>query len=232
MAAPFLTASRGREPRKASRPPLKSMQKAMRPATAKTKFMEEETQRSLQIRNDDRYEQMQYYTEHGGTAAETGHFARVCRTNRRMHGKDELKKNIHADASLKDIAEMEIQEPVNEWEQRQKPSNSVTERVEWNETFDRAVKRLFVDFDLTDVPSSRLAHLERMHTWFEEHGAKQTRKSQQGPSYITAERSGKMPAGSTRNIAAKPSDAALVMVGSYVTGNRSARPGFSGVVPS
>merc|ERR550514_2462194 len=77
---------------------------------------------------------------------------------------------------------------------------SVTERIQWQEAFDKSVRRLFVDFELSDTPSCRLNHLDRMHSWFTEQGAKQARKAQKGPSYITADRSGVMPAGSTKNI--------------------------------
>eukprot|EP00927_Polykrikos_kofoidii_P057362 TRINITY_DN51479_c0_g1_i1.p1 TRINITY_DN51479_c0_g1~~TRINITY_DN51479_c0_g1_i1.p1 ORF type:complete len:269 (+),score=47.90 TRINITY_DN51479_c0_g1_i1:103-807(+) len=215
---------------------LKGIQAAMKRGTQDKEALEEEKLKSLRIRSDDRYEKMEYYRNHGGTSATTGHFARVCGTNRKMRGLAEEKKAVNADNSLAEIAELEMEEPVNDWEKRAAPVNNLQNRVAWNEEFDRAVKRLFVDFELTDVPSSRLAHLDRMHQWFEEHGAKQTRKSEQGPSYLKAERSGKMPPGSTKNIANKLTDTSLVLLGNYVSGSRSPNSrspkSFGGVVPS
>eukprot|EP00434_Breviolum_minutum_P027784 symbB.v1.2.024572.t1/scaffold2273.1/size83577/3 len=55
-----------------------------------------------------------------------------------------------------------------------------------------------VDFDLTDEPSCRLHHLERMHDWFLRHGPKGKANEQEtstdGPSYLRAERNTRQPA--------------------------------------
>jgi len=80
------------------------------------------------------------------------------------------------------------------------PVATVDNRLEWQECFDHKVRRLFVDFQLSEVPACRLNHIERMHNWFEEHGAKQTRKAREGPSYLTADRSEKMWEGSTKDL--------------------------------
>lgn len=68
----------------------------------------------------------------------------------------------------------------------------------WQDSVDRSIKRLMVDFDLTDEPSCRLHHLERMHDWFLRHGPKgkaaQPESSADGPSYLRAERNTRQPA--------------------------------------
>merc|ERR1719436_269612 len=85
----------------------------------------------------------------------------------------------------------------------EKPVSDLGSRIRWQEGFERNLKLLMVDFELSEVPSCRLNHLDRMHEWFTEHGAKQMRKVKKGPSYLTADRGQEMPAGSTKNIAAR-----------------------------
>jgi len=66
------------------------------------------------------------------------------------------------------------------WNRKQtvkEPETNIQGRTEWQESFDYRVRRLLQDIDLTEAPDCRLNHLDRMHEWFEEHGAKQTRKA-------------------------------------------------------
>mmetsp|Transcript_38448 Transcript_38448/g.86681 ORF Transcript_38448/g.86681 Transcript_38448/m.86681 type:complete len:241 (-) Transcript_38448:197-919(-) len=181
---------------------------------------EEEKQvfKSLQISHDTRYDAMDYYRVHGGTASSTGHFARICQINRRMHGLPEVKKTLGDGASLQDLVELELEEPVNDWERvAYTPAASVAERIEWQESFDKEVKRLFVDFELTDQPACRLNHLDRMHSWFTEHGAKQARKVVKGPNFLVMDRKGRLPPGSTKNIPTKLSNTTQVLASEFTS---------------
>mmetsp|Transcript_101131 Transcript_101131/g.182532 ORF Transcript_101131/g.182532 Transcript_101131/m.182532 type:complete len:265 (-) Transcript_101131:130-924(-) len=79
----------------------------------------------------------------------------------------------------------------------------LAERPEWQETMDRKIKRLMVDFDLSDVPSCRLNHLDRMHNWLTNFGGGIAQSAAPGsPGYLTANRNSRqpLPAGSTSNI--------------------------------
>mmetsp|Transcript_23190 Transcript_23190/g.66892 ORF Transcript_23190/g.66892 Transcript_23190/m.66892 type:complete len:236 (+) Transcript_23190:161-868(+) len=172
---------------------------------------EEQVFKSLQLAHDFRYDTMDYYRTHGGTASNDGHFARIVQTNRRMHGMNEKMKTVGQESDFCDIAIREIEEPVNSWDQRYTPSASVSDRVAWQESFDREVKKLFVDFELTDSPHCRLNHLDRMHEWFTTHGQKQARKAKKGPNYLIADRGGVMPAGSTKNIPSTLSSTSQVL---------------------
>jgi len=157
--------------------------------------------KSVQIPHDKRYDRMDYYRMCGGTADETGHFARIVQTNRRMHGLVEEKKQVCLEAGFEDIAEREVEDETCDGERiARNPAACLAERVEWQESFNQQVRRLFVDFELTQSPGCRLNHLDRMSAWFTEHGAKQTRKVQKGPNYLVADRKGPALPGSTRNI--------------------------------
>lgn len=51
--------------------------------------------------------------------------------------------------------------------------------------FETSVKRLMVDFSLSDDPYCRTNHLDRMHSWFKNHGKKQVKKAKDSPGYLT-----------------------------------------------
>lgn len=156
---------------------------------------------SLQIGNDVRYDAMEHYTKHGGTADTEGHFARICAKNRRMHGLQEEARQVEATAGFDDIAAREHDDEMHDGNRILRiPGASVNDRVDWQESFDRSVKRLFVDFELTQAPGCRLGHLDRMHAWFQEHGGKTTRKSTKGPSYLMMDPKGAPLPGSTKNL--------------------------------
>mmetsp|Transcript_9279 Transcript_9279/g.22120 ORF Transcript_9279/g.22120 Transcript_9279/m.22120 type:complete len:243 (-) Transcript_9279:125-853(-) len=100
----------------------------------------------------------------------------------------------------------------------------------WQDSVDRSIKRLMLDFDLTDEPSCRLNHLDRMHDWFVRHGPK--RKAPQrvdvGPNYLIAERRGREPppAGSTMLVSGVLSPTSELMSNLYSP--RFARPATRG----
>lgn len=174
--------------------------------------------KSLQIKHDDRYDAMAHYRQHGGSNASTGHFAKICKVNRRMYALKEDLAEAGNDDTFEDIADREVEHAEENFERApRQPPATVTDRIEWQESFDRSVKRLFQDFELTDTPSCRLNHLDRMHAWFTDHGAKQVRKVVQGPSYLTADRRGVMPPGSTRNIPSKLSATTQILSSAYHT---------------
>lgn len=159
--------------------------------------------KSLQMPHDERYDAMDHYRQHGGTADGTGHFARICQRNRKMHGLTEQAKKVTQNADFGDIATREVEDETFDFDGERilrVAEASVAKRVDWQESFDREVKRLFVDFELTESAGCRLNHLERMHTWFTQHGAKQTRKDQKGPSYILVEDNSAPLPGSTRHV--------------------------------
>jgi len=163
---------------------------------------EEKIIKSLQLEQDERYEAMDYYSAHGGTADKTGHFARICRANRQLHALEKEHPHIKHTSNFEEVAGWEIENDEYSWPPRQSvtPAVHVDPRVQWQESFDGEVKKLFVDFKLTSSPNCRLNHLERMHDWFTEHGQKQTRKNKRGPSFLTVDRTLPLPPGSTANI--------------------------------
>jgi hypothetical protein len=189
---------------------------------------EEDLTKSLRIASDDRYKSMEYYrgkTKNEGHKQD--HFSRlkarnsmVARRSLSMYaggalGVDgELPEDGDRMSPLESLEE-EPQEvlrlpaaaPLDRVQVRQV---GIGDRAEWQDTFDRSVRRLFVDFELSDVPSCRLNHLDRMHSWFLEHGAKQQRKVREGPSFLVADRSSEAPAGSTRNVPVKQVERPLV----------------------
>mmetsp|Transcript_87180 Transcript_87180/g.244630 ORF Transcript_87180/g.244630 Transcript_87180/m.244630 type:complete len:261 (-) Transcript_87180:107-889(-) len=107
-------------------------------------------------------------------------------------------------------------------------ANGATQgRMEWQNEFDRSIKRLFIDFDFTDAPAPRLRHLDRMHEWFTSQGQKQARKAKKGPSYITMERNVPPGKGSACWAPSGSKDGPDVLGGIYCTNRSRVR----GVVP-
>merc|ERR1719203_126978 len=104
---------------------------------------------------------MEYYKDH---SVASGHFARLC--NNVVDGVDA--SVVDSAALFSRIAEEEVRRE-RDWEedgrQRQRDAN-LQERVEWQDSFDRRLKQLLTDFELSEVPSCRLNHLDRMHSWF------------------------------------------------------------------
>mmetsp|Transcript_1746 Transcript_1746/g.5155 ORF Transcript_1746/g.5155 Transcript_1746/m.5155 type:complete len:227 (-) Transcript_1746:87-767(-) len=166
---------------------------------------EAEQLKSLRIPQDERYKQMQYWRENAGGRLLNADVGET------ISGADVGIDGVNVSV----VVERESTVPPEpaEREPRKKVA-MVDDRIEWQESFDRQIRMLMVDFNLTDVPQTRLRHLERMHHWFTDHGAKQSRKVQKGPSYLTAERDGTMPPGSTKNLPGL-STTSLQLAGAY-----------------
>lgn len=209
----------------------------------------DEILRSLRLGTDPRMKEIKHYNDVSSNS-QSDHFARMQKTH--VQSVEETRAESHGDTSTlgqKSVENVSFQELVGQeldhrWNASPRPraTGGLDDRVEWQETFERSVKRLLVDFDLSDTPHCRLNHLDRMHDWFLQEGGKQQRKEKQAPSFVTVDRSGTvpLPEGSTRNIAGKLSSASLSLAGSvsmrrsknvpnvpgmpqYVTGPNSAR---------
>merc|ERR1711879_141764 len=179
-------------------PPRRAMSKG-----AARAYNPHDLTKSLEIPLDVRYQEMDHYKDHGGTNSKDGHFARLIATNRRLQGLKELAPDATHDPD-------EVMK--GELEPEKKPEQiSIQGRVNWQRNFDREVKGLFQDFQLTDVPTCRLNHLERMGTWFTTHGAKQARKVKAGPSYLTADRALPVPPGSTKDLPSSTNNTTLIL---------------------
>jgi hypothetical protein len=126
---------------------------------------------SLRLANDPQYKEMQHYNMRGG-----GHFERL------MNGQE--KRSSQAVSLLDPDAVL---------------TGSFQGRAQWQDSFDKTVKRLLVDFDLSEEPSCRLNHLGRMHDWFVTHGGKQQRKERAAPDFIRVQQNAALPPGSARN---------------------------------
>jgi len=154
---------------------------------------EEQILKSLRLPGDPRFAEMKNYTE---SSAGQEHFARLLSRRTAKLG-DDISQQVEKGAARFDHLELT--------DDRNRPAQlgGLQERSDWQQAFDKSVKRLLIDFDLSPVPSYRLNHLDRMHTWFTQHGGKQQRKAKEGPSYLVADRSGVMPPGSTSHLSSK-----------------------------
>uniref|UniRef100_A0A7S0AC77 Uncharacterized protein n=1 Tax=Pyrodinium bahamense TaxID=73915 RepID=A0A7S0AC77_9DINO len=173
--------------------------------------------RSLRLGNDERFVAMSLYAakaKDGGDG--DGQYARMIRTNRRLIGLNEDEAQLGDGSSFQDVASWSLEASSAVGGRLHRPPGAnIKERIDWQESFDHSVRRLLVDFQLSDAPSCRLQHLERMHAWFEEHGKKQTRKAREGPNYLVADRGGSMPAGSTKDIPSKYGAAHELLPGAF-----------------
>mmetsp|Transcript_51368 Transcript_51368/g.119394 ORF Transcript_51368/g.119394 Transcript_51368/m.119394 type:complete len:217 (-) Transcript_51368:188-838(-) len=181
-------------------PPGSASSRRRRPPVASPKD-EEATVRSLQIKNDERYIAMNHYTEQMSGSKNDSHYSRLVRKNRELVGRRTGSQVLDDCSTWQEVSDWSLNTEVDFGERfRKQPVAHIADRIDWQESFDHRVRRLLLDFQLSDVPSCRLQHLDRMHAWFQEHGAKQTRKAQQGPSYLKVDRNTSVPAGSTRGL--------------------------------
>lgn len=169
------------------------------------KHQEDLVHRSLRIPIDPRFKAIKHYIDLA--SAKEGHFARVVGIER--SGK---LASCPEEMSFDNIASSES---VGRKLQQQ---HHLQDRRDWQETFESSVSRLLIDFDLTHDPQSKLNHLDRLHEWFVDHGAKQQRKARESPRYLIADRKSLMMPGSTRNINTKLSGASLQLAGAYALG--------------
>jgi len=158
---------------------------------------------SLRLKTDKRYQTMERYRENAGSASENSHFNRVLRRNRRMHGLPEQEPVLDRKSTHLDVSEWDIEfkeSTVSMQRQLREPASTIQDRVNWQNGFDKQVRRLLQDFDFNDSPGCRLNHLERMHHWFQHHGAKTARKAQIVPDFITVDRNSSPVPGSARHL--------------------------------
>mmetsp|Transcript_63873 Transcript_63873/g.101237 ORF Transcript_63873/g.101237 Transcript_63873/m.101237 type:complete len:227 (+) Transcript_63873:63-743(+) len=172
---------------------------------------DELTLKSLRITEDPRMKAIRHYRDH---AKDNTHFAHLLNHGATFAPKEATSEGL----TFTDIANMETKQ---ESAQMRTNQYSLQERVDWQESFDKSVTRLMVDFDLTHEPGCRLNHLDRMSKWFVDHGGKQQRKARKAPSYLVADRTGKLPPGSTANLAGKLSGTSQLLAGSYQIGRRN-----------
>mmetsp|Transcript_29345 Transcript_29345/g.51403 ORF Transcript_29345/g.51403 Transcript_29345/m.51403 type:complete len:235 (-) Transcript_29345:151-855(-) len=180
------------------------------------KMDDESALKSLRLTSDRRFCEIKHYTE--SASAGHSHLDRLMKNQRASQKIDpeaEGVPNLHPghNMTFQQLAEMEQNSP--DMQQARMRLMGVQDRLAWQEHFDRSVTRLLIDFDLTTAPECRLNHLERMHSWFTEHGGKQQRKDRKAPNYIIADRKGEMPPGSTANLPAKLQDTAQILASSY-----------------
>lgn len=181
-------------------------------------FQDEELiQKSLRLPNDPRFVEIKHYTNSGNE----GHFARLMEGRRLSAGPVDARSS--SDLTFTDAANVVLQNEPSLQSQRLKCKQfELSERAGWQQCFDSSVSRLMIDFDLSHDAQCRLNHLDRMHAWYEEHGGKQQRKAEKAPNYLTADRTGKMPAGSTANVSTNLSGTSLLLAGAFaLRGNRS-----------
>lgn len=162
----------------------------------KTDVLRSEMEQMIETLRDRQDEAREYCSGHGESADNACHFARICRANGQLPAVEQQRPRIKKYADIEEVASWEVEK----LRRSVTPSPHLDPLVEWQESFDEQVKKLFIDFELTSSPNNRLNHLERMHDWFSEHGRKQTRKSKKGPSFLTADRTHSVPPGSTANV--------------------------------
>lgn len=106
----------------------------------------------------------------------------------------------------------------------------------WHDSVDRNIKRLMIDFDLSDAPQCRIHHLERMDQWFNSHGPKEKEKvsdAKEDPSYLIVDRKTRdpLPAGSTMGLTGQLSNTSELLHTLYsprcYTSPRPSRPATS-----
>jgi len=158
---------------------------------------------SLRLKTDTRYEAMEHYRDHGGARSQSSHFQRMLKRNRRMHGLPEEEPVLDKESTHIDISEWDIEfkeSTVSMQRQMRDPPSTIQDRVNWQNGFDKQVRRLLQDFEFSDSPGCRLNHLERMHHWFQHHGAKTARKAQLFPGFITFDRNSSPVPGSAMHL--------------------------------
>jgi len=173
------------------------------------------TMKSLRLVADPRFQAIKHYKD---TRQDDHHFQRLMNKtgNTSARGPNEEPGQM----SFPEIAAKECAANAAKAGDNKK-KNVMQERIEWQEAFDSSVTKLLIDFDLTHEPHCRLSHLDRMHSWFTEHGGKQQRKARKAPSYCTADRTAaRMPAGSTRDLGGKLSGTSELLASSYVMRGR------------
>jgi len=163
-------------------------------------------QQSLRLRNDPRYKEIEHYAEVQSKGK--GHFQKVQKRASLMDAAGE---------DLSAILPQKIEEePVG--------MSGMGGRMSWQKAFDTNVKRLFIDFSLTEDPACRVNHLDRFSDWFKVHGGKQARKEAAAPNFLQVEKNAQPPPGSARSALSGPvSNTTLILAGSLSMGPKRGR---------
>lgn len=162
-------------------------------------------ERSVKLTSEPRFQEMKHYS----IAGAGGHFARLTQQCNGSHTPGEPAA-VESNALDPDASALGGPGPDPDLS-RAKAISDLSDRVGWQLAFDSNMKKLLVDFDLTEEPSCRLNHLERMHDWFTTHGQKQARKAKPAPNYISLDRQthgADKPAGSAMKFPIRPSSRA------------------------
>merc|ERR1719362_991148 len=86
---------------------------------------------------------LEQYSAHGGTAGESGHFARICRTNQRLHTLHVLKQPCSKKTSdMEEVAPRETENNELLLRQSSRPSDHLDSHVKMQESLDGKVKKL------------------------------------------------------------------------------------------
>lgn len=148
---------------------------------------------SLRLANDPQYKEMRRYSNSGAA-----HFERLL--NGQGNDKSQVVTCLDPDAV---------------------ETASIEGRAQWQNSFDKTVKKLMVDFDLSNEPTARLNHLRRMHDWFVTHGGKQQRKERAPPHHIRLGKNEPLPPGSARHCGRAGSSAAHLSMAGNMAMNRT-----------
>jgi len=194
-----------------------------------------EMMRSLQIAHDPRYQKIEHYKDAESTRLE-GMLSGTSKMPRLYPepwgfpeplGSRSMYKcgTCPEEDEAKRLAEQECEGFKNMTFERFKG------RIGWEESFKSNVKQLMVDFSLTNNPSCRLNHLDRMHNWFGKEGKKQAKKETASPNYLTFEKHARPLPGSARDVAPPVSSLTLDLAGIMKTPARKRVERQFGVVP-
>lgn len=161
-----------------------------------------QVQQSLRLRNDPRYKEIEHYAEvqSKGTGK---HFSQVQKR-----------------ASVESVGMASVLPQSTEPEVHQAAGGPVMAgRLSWQKAFDTNVRKLMIDFSLTEDPGCRVHHLDRLSDWFKVHGGKQARKEAKAPNFIQVEKNAVPPPGSARSAITGPlSNTTLILAGSLSMG--------------
>jgi len=222
----------GTEKRKTSNVPAKGKVgntelSSILPAAPKTRIRMEDTRdpladKSLALCLDPRYKEMTRFQQNSAKAG--SHFAKLMGNKTKSDNEEsddgDDGDDDHATTGFADIAALEQQAA----RAGEAPDVSAMKgRMNWQLDFDRTMKRLFVDFELSDTAACRIGHLDRMHNFFLKSGQKQVRKTKEGPSYLVVDNRRERPPGSTACVPPLDEDSKAAVEGLFTTNKSRCR---------
>lgn len=179
-----------------------------------------ETTRSLQLKNEARYKEIEHFTE----GAWRSHFYRMCQQQSSgssgeaaAAGSGKRQSQFRMDSTMQAGGDTAQVAPPGA------ALDNIQGRIQWQEDFDLTTKRMMIDFELSEGDAKcRLNHLDRLHDWFKESGGKQARKAEKAPNYLTTKKNDPPSPGSARSVQGPLSSTAVILAGS-VRMRKSAR---------